>query len=219
MPPTDVDYHFEKLFPSTLLMADYPDATVLNETLTTSVYAVQQQDQEGRSLSEHKYGVGYTSFFSKIRLTDYPGFLELAEFITRFGHWMAEHLELDLSNHALGMINYWANINPTYSFHHIHVHPEAIFSGVYYVNAPTDDSGKTMFKDPRPAAVMTTLPLLRRTPDNSDTTTISPTPGRLLMFPAWLPHGVDQNLGTQDRISISYNIGLRQINEANGAAA
>ena len=209
MPPTNVDYAFETFFPTTVLMADYPHADRLNATLADSVYQVRDNDTHGRGLSEENYGVGYTSFYSDVNLLTYEGFLELAEFITQFGHGFAEHLDLDLSQHALGMISYWVNINPKFSFHHIHTHPDALFSGVYYVQMSDGPGGKILFKDPRPAAATTTYPLKRKTGLNSDSTTIEPVAGRLLMFPAWLPHGVDQNLGERDRISISYNIGIR----------
>jgi len=37
---------------------------------------------------------------------------------------------------------------------------------------------------------------------------IQPKRGDLLLFPAYLPHWVEQNNGTEDRISIAWNISM-----------
>ena len=42
----------------------------------------------------------------------------------------------------------WANINMRYSHNRNHVHPGALWSGVYYIQTPKD-SGRIWFTDPR----------------------------------------------------------------------
>ena len=37
---------------------------------------------------------------------------------------------------------------------------------------------------------------------------IVPEAGTLVIFPSWLEHGVNQNLGNADRVSIAFNINL-----------
>jgi len=41
---------------------------------------------------------------------------------------------------------------------------------------------------------------------------IAPVPGTLLLFPGWLPHAVAPHLGSGERVSISFNIFLRDEN-------
>ena len=55
---------------------------------------------------------------------------------------------------ALG--NMWANINPPGGYNQPHVHPNAVFSGVYYVKAPPN-SGRLVCQDPRPG-IQTCMP-------------------------------------------------------------
>jgi ectoine hydroxylase-related dioxygenase (phytanoyl-CoA dioxygenase family) len=43
---------------------------------------------------------------------------------------------------------------------------------------------------------------------NSPVQFIVPEAGTLIIFPSWLEHGVNQNLGNADRISIAFNINL-----------
>lgn len=38
--------------------------------------------------------------------------------------------------------------------------------------------------------------------------TYEPVPGRLILFPAWLQHGVEPNLSDADRVVVSFNVGL-----------
>ena len=45
--------------------------------------------------------------------------------------------------------NMWANINPPGGYNAPHIHPNSLFSGVYYVKAPKD-SGKLSCNDPSP---------------------------------------------------------------------
>ena len=42
---------------------------------------------------------------------------------------------------------------------------------------------------------------------NSAAWTIKPIANQLLMFPGWLKHRVEPNLGKENRISISFNLG------------
>ena len=62
--------------------------------------------------------------------------------------------------------------------------------------------------DPRPVASFVVPPVTSHTPWTYQKVTYEPTPGRLLLFPAWLPHGVEPNLSDADRVVISFNIGL-----------
>ena len=34
--------------------------------------------------------------------------------------------------------------------------------------------------------------------------------GALVVFPAYLPHGVEPNRGTEDRVSLSFNVGYER---------
>ena len=37
--------------------------------------------------------------------------------------------------------------------------------------------------------------------------------GTMLIFPSWLLHGVEMNMSEEDRVSISFNIGIVPINK------
>jgi len=100
----------------------------------------------------------------------------------------------------------WMNRNPPHSYHHTHMHPNSIFSCIYYVEGdkcPTyfyryddrtsfgnfafyeNDKGSSAFTATK-AGVMNEV-------------------GRLVIFPSSMVHDVDNNESDKDRVTISFN--------------
>ncbi|MEU7822997.1 TIGR02466 family protein [Catellatospora sp. NPDC049133] len=110
----------------------------------------------------------------------------------------------DSRNRPVAMIaEAWAVVYRSWGFHHMHSHPGAAWSGVYYVHtgAFTPGTGAIEFLDPRPAANA-------RTPDRSPLTALDPEPGLMLAFPAWQQHWVTPYAGDSTRICVAFNIGF-----------
>ena len=102
--------------------------------------------------------------------------------------------------------NMWANINYPGGYNRSHIHPNSLFSGVYYVKCKSN-SGRLVFDDPR-SGIQHTMPIRKKInlPNHlCRSAEIEPIPGRLVMFPAWLWHHVATNLSNDIRISISFN--------------
>ena len=102
--------------------------------------------------------------------------------------------------------NMWANINYSGGYNRPHVHPNCLFSGVYYVKA-NKNSGVFVANDPRPG-IQTTMPSRKpgRPPKHLwREVHLEPIPGRIIMFPAWLWHCVEPNQSNDIRISVSFN--------------
>jgi uncharacterized protein (TIGR02466 family) len=102
--------------------------------------------------------------------------------------------------------NMWANINPPNGYNAPHIHPNSLFSGVYYIKVPKD-SGELVCNDPRPG-IQTTMPIrIKGKPPKHlwRECRIEPIENRIIMFPAWLWHCVEPNLSNDIRISVSFN--------------
>ena len=100
----------------------------------------------------------------------------------------------------------WANVNPPGGMNRAHMHPNSLWSGVYYVKAPKN-CGVLKIDDPRTSAAMS-RPRIKE----GDIPTrlyreinCQPITGRLIMFPSWVTHCVDPNDSDDIRISISFN--------------
>ena len=115
--------------------------------------------------------------------------------------WLKEHLTL---KPALG--NMWANINYPCGFNRPHLHPNSLFSGVYWVKTP-ENSGDLMLYEPRPGA-QSTMPTREKGQISHEywrEVHYKPVAGRCIMFPAWLWHEVRPNKSNDTRISVSFN--------------
>lgn len=95
----------------------------------------------------------------------------------------------------------WANVNEQHHFNLPHVH-EGVLSGVFYCKIP-EDSGKLVLMDP---AIRSTAHLI-----GNKNFFIEPKPLALIIFPSWLEHYVEPNKSEESRVSISFNIGIKEL--------
>ena len=102
--------------------------------------------------------------------------------------------------------NMWANINPKDGMNQPHIHPNSLFSGVYYVKS-NPQAGRLKIYDPRPGAQIVMPARLQGQPPKHlwRDANLDPVPGRIIMFPSWLLHSVEPNQSNDIRISVSFN--------------
>jgi uncharacterized protein (TIGR02466 family) len=99
----------------------------------------------------------------------------------------------------------WAIINKKNNFNIIHTHPNCNLSAAYYVKA-SKDCGKFIIENPHPISKHSYPASNRKTEFNSKLEKLDIEEGDLFIFPAHLPHGVEENKSDEDRIVISFNI-------------
>ena len=183
----------EKFFPT---IVHGKDVELDNNKLAHDIINWSNQDK-GVSKTNIKGWHSTTDMATK------PEYQELITELMRMQKEIYEHEHLD--RHArLG--NMWANINPPGGMNQPHLHSNALFSGVYYIKVPPK-SGRLRIYDPRPGAQIT---MPTRKPGNPGKDfwrdeNIEPIPGRIIMFPAWLWHSVEENKSNDIRISVSFN--------------
>ncbi len=115
----------------------------------------------------------------------------------------------------------WANVNRLGDYHDPHNHPHCYLSGTYYVQVPTDRAPLQSRKDVRPGAITfydprgpaVNMGAIRGDPYVEPEHTVQPTPGEILLWPAFLMHFVHPNLSETPRISISFNVMLKWSDE------
>lgn len=98
----------------------------------------------------------------------------------------------------------WMTLTEKYQYAHIHSHGSSDLSGVYYVNSNRED-GNIFFQDPN--KMMGSSYCFSHISSRQEFT---PAPGRILLFPGWLEHGVTTNTTDNERISVSFNIQFKR---------
>ena len=183
------------VFPTPIYIADIKHPT-LNQQLEQNIINWSNQDK----------GVVRTNIKGWHSTTDMnlkPEYQDLVNMLHEAQRTIYDQEHLD-SEPFLG--NMWANINPPGGMNRAHIHPNSLWSGVYYVKA-SKNSGQLKIEDPRSVALMVRPRMKQGKPprrlwreDNYE-----PKAGRLIMFPSWLNHCVDTNESNDIRISVSFN--------------
>ena len=189
----NIEYHF----PTPVYIQEVPNAGELNFYLEKNILQWQKEDPKGVSKTNVN---GWHSQTDMNKKEEYnPLTKEL--FNMQFEIYKKELLTL---KPVLG--NMWANINYKGGFNRPHLHPNALFSGVYWIKAP-ENSGNLMLYDPSPG-MQCTMPDRKEgklPPELWREVHYQPRAGTVVMFPAWLWHEVRPNESNDTRISVSFN--------------
>ena len=191
----------ELLFPTPIYMKMIKEPKKLNKYLFPLIKAWSKRD---KSETKTNAGGGWHSPTSMNLQTEYePLTKEL--FAMQYEIYKDYGMEL-----KPGLGNMWANINYPGAYNKQHVHPNSQWSGVYYVKVPKD-SGSLYVEDPRPGPNILLPRRLKGLPKELWRVVIyPPSEGQIIMFPAWLSHGVEMNASKDKgekgwRVSVSFN--------------
>lgn len=104
------------------------------------------------------------------------------------------------------MGNAWINLNQNNNITKPHLHSNSLLSGVLYIKS--NNSGPIVFMHPVMAQqyVIGSKIVKNYNKFTSADISVIPAPGKLVIFPSWLVHYVENNLDNSDRISMAFNI-------------
>ena len=127
-------------------------------------------------------------------------FLPLVKEITE----MCKNLNLGIQEVFIPQL--WVNVNKKGDWNIIHQHGSYNLSGTYYVKVPKD-SGRIVFRDPRPAAISNVF--MNNRFDKGEFKNVNIVEGLLMIWPSYLDHFVEPSQTDEERISISFDIMCR----------
>jgi uncharacterized protein (TIGR02466 family) len=113
----------------------------------------------------------------------------------------------------------WANVNRLGDYHDPHNHPHAYLSGTYYVRVPRSRATPRNRADVRPGCItfydprVANMTVLRDDPQSEPELTVAPAAGMILLWPSFVMHFVHPNLSDEARISISFNLMVKNPGE------
>jgi uncharacterized protein (TIGR02466 family) len=145
---------------------------------------------------------------SKDNLHEAPELKDLTDLVLEQSDQILTYYGVIRDSHYITSM--WANIYDPNIAHMMHMHPNSYLSGVIYINAPTD-CGPIIFQDPRPGSFLMEFEYQDYNVKNASTLIEIPKKGMMLIWPSWLPHGVEIGKCKQQekRISIAFNVMLK----------
>ena len=192
----------EDWFPTSIWYFDHPDCLPLNERLRQLIHQERVRDTAGMEDRSHVLG-----WHSQDDLHLRAEFAPFVTFVRDSVSQVNSFYKWDHSRVEPVMANCWAIVNKQHASNKFHNHPHSVLSGVYYVCAP-ENCGNLVFRDPREVQLMTAPPVSEYSPWTFKTVHYEPISGRLVIFPSWLYHGVEPNLSADERVCLSFNVGL-----------
>lgn len=196
-------------FSTMIFQYDVENSEPLNKALLDLTYAERERDQVGVNKSNTAQLGSWHSATGLHKNADYgPLLTEVDAVLSRISHELSY-----AKDHVLKVTTMWSIINPPGNGNRAHVHPNSLWSGVYYVQAP-EGAGKIEFIDPRTVMIMNQPKYQTKKKRPRDCWTkvnYKPVAGRMIIFPAWLYHAVDPNMCKEkgraaDRVILSFNI-------------
>jgi uncharacterized protein (TIGR02466 family) len=209
--PNGVRVEVTPLFATPVVLVDLPDVARLNADLRR-VITEREKAVPG---TQHSNLGGYQSSWD---MNQWGGAAALR--LLDAGRDVANRLTTDRTGQPVRVqwkANMWANVNRAGHGNEFHTHPGSFWSAVYYVDdggiaADPALGGELEFMDPRGAAPAMYAPNLAfATPGGLSSgacESMSPRAGRMVMFPAWLLHGVRPYRGTAELIYIAFNLSV-----------
>ena len=190
-------------YPTPVLEKEDAIEDSLNNNLEKKIIEFSQNDEESKNWSQKFYGTGFTSFATnqKIHLQE-PLFKELSDKLLPSVKEFLNHLKAIVPT-SIECTDMWCTINRPMSLHPRHIHPLSAVSGTYYVNADKD-RGCLNIHDPYDNRVMG-IQFQNDSPLAFDTYTLEVKSKKVILFPGWVSHSVQQNMSDKDRIGVSFN--------------
>jgi len=191
-------------FPEPIFKYKFEDYENFNKDLKTYIYDLQKESSEGQIKSNR--GGWHSPNFT---LTDKSSIqfkfaLEIQKYILK----SFQKLGWKTENTNITITSMWAIINKKNDFNVLHTHPNSYLSAAYYVSAPKN-CGRFHIENSNLARRHSYPKIKQNNELNAMVAGLDINEGDLLIFPGYLPHKVAMNESDQDRIVISFNVGIK----------
>lgn len=159
-------------------------------------------------LNNNSYPVGsYTSFDTVDKILDLEELSSIKNHVLNSAQQL--HSQIGLAGN-LELTKSWFSINRKNSYHGIHQHCPDIWSGVYYIQAEHNDATISFMNT---NIMFTNWPFRARRENlndyNSSEKICKVSSGMCIFFPSYLWHHVAQQCEDQERITIAFNLNLK----------
>ena len=190
-----------KIFPVPVFECQIDDYVKINKELEKYIYKLKKSDPKGTNKSNA--GGWHSSDF--VIQDNAP----IQNFISKFNNLLPDIFINQMGvDKKLKILNMWSVVNGKNTFNTKHNHPNSYFSSAYYVKT-NENSGHIKFFDPKEVKTMYSPGIGKLNEFSTNIVRIKPEEGKLLLFPSYLHHSVEENVSDEDRIVISFNLDIK----------
>tara|TARA_B100000579_G_C22436888_1_gene668024 strand:- start:21 stop:623 length:603 start_codon:yes stop_codon:yes gene_type:complete len=189
------------MFPTPIWTSMVQNSDEINDKMYNYIKSLQSKNEEGINKSNIE---GWHSEYFNLELEEPRFFLNS---ISSDLNKVFEDMGWDLQKQKIKVTSMWSIINKKNSSNARHIHSNNYISAAYYVKAPKN-CGNIIFYDPRSEAVFRHPIINKPNKLNTNSFSIEPKEGLLVLFPSYLNHSVDLNNSDEERMVISFNIDL-----------
>ena len=191
-------------FPEPIFKYKFEDYESFNKDLKTYIYELQKEGSSGQ-IKSNRGGWHSPNFkLADNNSIQFKFAVELQKYILKTFQTLGWKTE----NKNISINAMWAIINKKNDFNVVHTHPNSYLSAAYYVSAPKN-CGKFQVESLNIAKRHSYPEILKNNELNTHVAGLEVNEGDLLIFPGYLPHKVEMNESEQDRIVISFNVGVK----------
>jgi uncharacterized protein (TIGR02466 family) len=176
----------------------------IKDARKNNVKVIKEREKKlGKKIGDHGM-----SYHSKSLVGD-PDLKELQEYIGVTSWNVLDHMGYDLTNYELFWTEFWVQEfgDKGGGHHEGHIHYDSHISGFYFLKC-SDKTSMPVFHDPRPAKLMTQLPLKNETEITLGAHQIhyKPKPGTMMFFPSYMEHQYVVDNGVEPFRFLHFNL-------------
>jgi uncharacterized protein (TIGR02466 family) len=180
---------------------DDPALSQIQTDLLTAVADLKNKNQFSKNKNWSSSTISISDIsFNKDFLDDY----QLDSFLNELSRHVYKYMELIETPGSkikeFKIMQSWITQSLRGEHSHVHSHGSCDLSGAYYIQTNGED-GNIFFKSPN-RLLGTSWPFEHM----PELAVYKPQVGKLLLFPSWLEHGVQENRTDSERLSLSFNI-------------
>ena len=192
-----------KLFPQPVFKYQIDNFKKINEELTKYIYELNKKDNIG--VNKSNINGWHSRSFDFNEKENVPN--KFYSHINSYIEDVFSKLGWEHDKTKVKCTSMWAIINKKGNFNIEHTHPNNYLSAAYYVKAP-DNCGNFKATNPNILSRHIRAKTKQANELNSNSASIKINEGDLLIFPAYLPHSVEENKSNEDRVIVSFNIDI-----------
>lgn len=210
-----------ELWPSLIGVHQFDNAASINPLFQRIFVAMRATDPDYSG--NDSFYASRDDLLHRVKLPEWKDFLEFSAAAVRDtakkanqGIWPNESVDLQIEINGI-----WFQISNEGASHDIHTHGNCSWSAVYIVDVDSNEqnhngrtrtstNGITRFYSPLFERLGGAYMDYGNAYLQNATVDFDPTPGRLLVFPSWLPHQAMPYNGERERIIISFNASVHR---------